>query len=137
MLFTALLKMLCNYSDNLPGRCSSKLSAACRSLRCTFILPNPNVMKQCRSVQNSLPIFNVSPTFSLSEYLSFSHLYWTFFNLALSIILFSQDHFILQYFSVVSLQTNTLTPKNAGKKEISKHPLVGNMIPPSTGKDVS
>lgn len=80
----------------------------------------------------------MSPTFSLSEYLSFSHLYWTSFNLALSIILFSQNHFILQYFSVVSLQTNTLTPKkNKEKKEkkISKHPLVRNMIPPSTGKD--
>lgn len=78
----------------------------------------------------------MSPTFSLSEYLSFTHLYWTSFNLALSITLFSQDHFILQYFSVVSLQTNILRPKNKGKKEkkISKHPLVRNMIPPSTGK---
>ena len=94
------------------------------------------MLKQCPSVQDSLPIFNVSPTFSLSEYFSFTHLYWTSFNLALSITLFSQDHFILQYFSVISLQTNILTPKNKGKKEkkISKHPLVRNMIPPSTGK---
>lgn len=63
------------------------------------ILQDPNVLKQYPSVQNSLPTFDVSPTFSLSEYLSFPHFYWTSSNLELGIILFSQDHFILEYFS--------------------------------------
>lgn len=65
---------------------------------------------------------NASPTFSLSEYLSFPHFYWTSSDLELGIILFSQDHFILEYFSASKyFNTEELEKKKKNNNLLNSH----------------